>query len=334
MSGSSFGKILTVTTWGESHGPAIGVVVDGVPAGIPLCSEDFDFDMSRRKPSNASTSTKRKESDSVRILSGVFEGKTLGTPISLLIENSDQHSSDYEDIKNIYRPGHADFTYDAKYGFRDYRGGGRSSGRETACRVAAGVIAKKILSAVNMTVSSTVIYPESIPAGDSAGGKVTVTIENCVKGLGEPVFDKLDALLSHAVMSVGAVKAVEIGDGVSSAESFGSEFNDEFTVKEDNIVKATNHSGGILGGMSDGSPIIVTAYIKPTPSISLEQFTVTKAKEPVSISIKGRHDSCIVPRVAPVLEAMCALVLADELLLNMSSRIDNIISFYKGETNE
>lgn len=334
MSGSSFGKILTVTTWGESHGPAIGVVVDGVPAGMSLSTEDFDYDMGRRKPSSSTTSTKRKESDTVKILSGVFEGKTLGTPISLLIENSDQHSSDYEDIKDIYRPGHADFTYDSKYGFRDYRGGGRSSGRETACRVAAGVIAKKILSSVGMSVSSTIIYSENIPAGDSAGGKVTVTIDNCVKGLGEPVFDKLDALLSHAVMSVGAVKAVEIGDGVAAAESLGSEFNDEFTVKEDNIVKATNHSGGVLGGISDGSSVIVTAYIKPTPSISLEQFTVNSKKEPVSINIKGRHDSCIVPRVAPVLEAMCALVLADELLLNMSSKIENIISLYKGEIHE
>lgn len=334
MSASSFGKLFTITTWGESHGPSVGVVIDGVPAGISLTSQDFISDMSRRKPSDSKTSTKRKESDQVKILSGVFEGKTLGTPISLLIENEDSHSSDYEDIKNIYRPGHADFTYDAKYGFRDYRGGGRSSGRETACRMAAGVIAKKILESLGMSVSSTVIYPQDIPEGDSAGGKVTVTIDNVIKGLGEPVFDKLDALLSHAVMSVGAVKAVEIGDGIASADSLGSEFNDEFTVKEDNIVKATNHSGGILGGISDGSPIVVTAYIKPTPSISLQQFTVTDKAEPVSISIKGRHDSCIVPRVAPVIEAMCAIVIADALLVNMSSKIDNIISFYKGEIHE
>ena len=329
MSGSSIGKILTVTTWGESHGAALGAVVDGVPAGIPLSEEDFIEDMSRRRPSSDKVSTKRKESDAVRIMSGVFKGVTLGTPISLMIVNEDQHSPSYDNLEHTYRPGHADFTYDCKYGVRDHRGGGRSSGRETAARVAAGVIAKKILFPLGVTFESVPVLREDIPEGDSVGGTVSICIKNIPAGLGEPVFDKLDGLLSRAIMSVGAVKAVEFGDGVKAADSLGSENNDKFVVKDGKIVTKTNHCGGILGGMSTGGDIIIKAYIKPTPSISLPQQTVTDAGEPVTLEIKGRHDISIVKRVAPVLEAMCALVLADELLVNMSAKMSNVISFYK-----
>ena len=329
MSGSSIGKIFTVTTWGESHGAAIGVVLDGVPAGINLCEEDFLEDMSRRRPSSDKVSTKRKESDTVRIMSGVYNGVTLGTPISLMIVNEDQHSPSYDNLEHTYRPGHADFTYDCKYGVRDHRGGGRSSGRETAARVAAGVVAKKMLAPLGVTFESVPKLREDIPAGDSVGGTVSLCIKNIPSGLGEPVFDKLDGLLSRAIMSVGAVKAVEIGDGIKVADALGSENNDEFTVENGKIVTKTNHCGGILGGMSTGGDIIIKAYIKPTPSISLPQNTVTDTMEPTTLEIKGRHDISIVKRVAPVLEAMCAIVLADELLANMSAKMSNVISFYK-----
>lgn len=329
MSGSTIGKIFTVTTWGESHGAAIGAVLDGVPAGIKLSEEDFFEDMSRRRPSDDKVSTKRKESDTVRIMSGVYNGVTLGTPISLMIVNEDQHSPSYNNLEHTYRPGHADFTYDCKYGVRDHRGGGRSSGRETAARVAAGVVAKKILAPLGVTFESVPVLREDIPAGDSVGGTVSLCIKNIPAGLGEPVFDKLDGLLSRALMSVGAVKAVEIGDGVKVSEALGSENNDEFTVENGKIVTKTNHCGGILGGMSTGGDIHIKAHIKPTPSISLPQNTVTDGAESTVLEIKGRHDISIVKRVAPVLEAMCALVLADELLVNMSARMSNVISFYK-----
>lgn len=331
MSGSSLGKILKITTWGESHGPSLGVVIDGVPSGISLSCEDFIEDMKRRKPSEKSTSTKRKENDEVNILSGVFEGKTTGTPISLLIENTDQHSTDYSEIKDVYRPGHADFTYESKYGFRDYRGGGRSSGRETASRVAAGVVAKKIISELGVTLESSFVYREDIPSGDSAGGKVITTIKNVPVGLGEPVFDKLDALLSHAIMSIGAIKAIEFGDGIKVCEMLGSENNDEFINNGEKVITKTNHCGGILGGISNGQDIVITSYVKPTPSISLKQNTVDKEGNNTTINIKGRHDVSIVPRVVPVIEAMCSIVIADELLCNLSSKIENVKTFYKGD---
>ena len=334
MSGSTIGKIFTVTTWGESHGAAIGAVLDGVPAGIKLCEDDFLTDMSRRRPSSDKVSTKRKESDTVKIMSGVYNGLTLGTPISLIIFNEDQHSPSYDNLEHTYRPGHADFTYDMKYGFRDHRGGGRSSGRETAARVAAGVIAKKILEPLGVTFESEPVLKEDIPAGDSVGGTVSLRIKNVPAGLGEPVFDKLDGLLSRAIMSVGAVKAIEFGDGIKASKTLGSKNNDEFINKNGKIVTKTNHSGGVLGGMSTGGDIVIKAYIKPTPSISLPQKTVNDKGEPVTLEIKGRHDISIVKRVAPVLEAMCAIVLADELLANMSSKMSNVVSFYKGEIDE
>lgn len=329
MSESTFGNLFKITTWGESHGEAIGVVIDKVPAGIELCDEDFVPFMLARRPNNDKSSTKRKESDTVHILSGVFEGLTTGTPVSLIIKNEDAMSSSYDAIKDSYRPGHADFSYDQKYGFRDYRGGGRSSGRETATRVAAGVVARKILDKIGIEISSVYSYPLIESDMDSVGGKVTCTIENVPAGLGEPVFDKLDATISHAVMSIGAVKAIEIGKGTECANMQGSAFNDAFCVKDGKITTKTNNAGGILGGISAGNAIEFTAYIKPTPSISLKQDTVTKDAVETEIEIKGRHDKCIVPRVAPVIEAMAAIAICDALLINLSSRIDNIVSFYK-----
>ena len=328
MGGSTFGKILSVTTWGESHGPAIGCVVEGVPAGIDLCEEDFVYYMDLRKPSR-NTDTPRKESDTVKIMSGVFEGKTTGTPVSLMIVNENTHSQDYSNIKDVYRPGHADYTYDAKYGFRDYRGGGRSSGRETAMRVAAGVIARKILDTIGVTVSSAYSPVPEIPELDSMGGTVKVVVGNVPAGLGEPVFSKLDAELSKAFMSVGAVKAVEFGLGTKVSEMLGSENNDTFVNVDGKISTVNNNCGGILGGISDGDDIVIKAYIKPVPSILKEQKTVDKNGNETTLTIKGRHDKYLPPRIAPVLEAMTALTLADALLMNMTSRIENIIKVYK-----
>ena len=365
MSGSTFGNIFKITTWGESHGAALGVVVDGCPAGLPLCEEDIQVYLDRRKPGNSPFATQRKEGDLVEILSGVFEGKTTGTPISLLVRNTSQRSSDYSEIASYYRPGHADYTFDEKYGFRDYRGGGRSSGRETIGRVAAGAIAAKLLSSLGIEVMA---YTQSIgnisiresnfsleearsnktgmPDAnankeaealltkcmenlDSCGGVVTCKIRHCPAGLGEPVFDKLDAGLAKALMSIGAVKAVEIGDGVKVATMYGSENNDCFRMADGKIEKATNHAGGILGGMSDGSEIICRAYIKPTPSIFQKQNTVNKNGENIEIQIKGRHDPIIVPRAVVVVEAMAALTVADALLMNMTAKLDSIKKFYE-----
>lgn len=365
MAGSSFGNIFKITTWGESHGAALGVVIDGCPAGLELSEEDIQIYLNRRKPGNSPYSTPRKEGDVVEILSGVFEGKTTGTPISLIVRNTSQRSADYSEIASYYRPGHADYTFDEKYGFRDYRGGGRSSGRETIGRVAAGAIACKLLKSLGIEVSA---YTESIneikidyskfdineartnmtgmPDSeaskkaeeflqecikklDSCGGVVACKISGCPTGLGDPVFEKLDANLAKAMMSIGAVKAVEIGDGTKVATSFGSENNDAFEMVDDRIVKKTNHAGGILGGMSDGSDIFVKAYFKPTPSIFQSQSTVNKNGENIEVQIKGRHDPIIVPRAVVVVEAMAALTLVDALLLNMSSKLSNIQKFYK-----
>lgn len=333
MAGSTFGKHLTITTFGESHGPCIGVVIDGVPAGLSIKEEDFNSDLKRRAPKDPS-STKRKEPDNVKILSGVFESKSTGTPIAIIVENSNFSDRDYDEYKDIFRPSHADFTYYEKYGIRDHNGGGRSSGRETVARVLAGVIAKKILSLLDITFDTTYVFRQDIPAGDSVGGKVTVNVTNVPSGIGEPVFDKLDALLAHSVMSIGAVKAVEIGNGIKASENLGSENNDEFIVKNGKTTAKTNNAGGILGGISSSAPIVLTATIKPTPSISLKQNTVDINGNAKVIEVKGRHDSCIVPRVAPVIEAMMAITLADLLLINMSSKAENILKIYKGENNE
>ncbi len=346
MAGSTYGNIFKISTWGESHGPALGVVIDGCPAGLDLCEEDIQKYLDRRKPGQNSTTTARKESDTVEILSGVFEGKTTGAPISLMVRNADQHSKDYSNIASVYRPGHADYTFDSKYGIRDYRGGGRSSGRETLSRVAAGAIAIKILENLGITITAKAssIGPITLTDGmneeavsliekckmeqNSVGGSIECTIKNMPVGIGDTVFEKLDANLAKAIMSIGAVKAVEIGDGTKVSTAFASENNDEFYIENDVPAKRTNHSGGILGGMSDGDTIVLKAHIKPTPSISRTQSTITKDGNETSIEIHGRHDPCIVPRAIVVVESMCAITILDALLLNMSARLDNIVRFY------
>ena len=363
MAGNTFGKIFRITTWGESHGKALGVVVDGVPAGLPVSEADIQAFLDRRKPGGSRFSTPRKEADAVQILSGVFEGKATGTPISLLIPNTSQRSADYSEIASYYRPGHADYTFDQKYGFRDYRGGGRSSGRETAGRVAAGAIASLLLSQLGIRVcaytksigpvfcerfceeeirNNPLCMPdaqaacraeayleECIKRQDSSGGVVECFADGVPAGLGDPVFDKLDAALAGAVMSIGAVKAVEIGDGTAVSRARGSENNDPFRMRDGHVEKETNHAGGILGGISDGSRILLRAHIKPTPSIFSEQRTVNREGEDIAIRIKGRHDPVIVPRAVVVVEAMTALVLADALLSNMGARLDGVREFYR-----
>lgn len=363
MSQSTFGKKFTVTTWGESHGKALGAVVDGVPAGLPLSEEDIQVYLDRRKPGQSRYTTARKEGDLVEILSGVFQGKTTGTPISMIVRNTDQRSHDYGNIAYTYRPGHADFSFDSKYGFRDYRGGGRSSGRETIGRVAAGAIAAKILGELGITLQTytksigpvscrsfqpevisqnaffmpdpdaaqkaALFLEECIKEEDSAGGVIECRIQNVPAGIGDPVFGKLDALFAQALMSIGAVKAVEIGDGVSVSSMKGSSDNDGFCTTDGRITKTSNHSGGILGGISDGGEIILRAHIKPTPSISQEQQTVTNDGKSVAIQIKGRHDPVIVPRAVVVVEAMAAITLTDALFSNMSAKMDSVKTFYE-----
>ncbi|MCR4808192.1 MAG: chorismate synthase [Lachnospiraceae bacterium] len=364
MAGSTYGNNFRITTWGESHGPALGVVIDGCPAGLELNEKDIQIFLDRRKPGQSRFTTARAEGDEVEILSGVFEGKTTGTPISLMVRNKDQHSADYSQIASVYRPGHADYTFDAKYGFRDYRGGGRSSGRETIGRVAAGAVASKLLKELNIElltytrsvgsitidtnnfnrdeINNNPLYmPDAAAAqkaceyldelrakGDSAGGVIECIIKGMPAGIGEPVFDKLDSELARSVMSVGAVKAVEIGDGTDAAMSTGSVNNDPFVKADGKISKKTNHSGGILGGISDGSDIILRAHIKPTPSISLTQDTVSKEGEETSINIKGRHDPIIVPRAVVVVESMAAVTVADLIIRNMSSRLSHLKKIY------
>ncbi len=366
MAGSIYGNLFKITTWGESHGAAMGVVIDGCPAGLPLSTEDIQDFLNRRKPGQSKFSTQRQESDQAQILSGVFDGKTTGTPISILVYNEDQRSRDYQSLKNVYRPGHADYTYDAKYGFRDYRGGGRSSGRETIGRVAAGAVASKILRTLGISITTytksigNIQVPSSeyhfseisenvlampnnsyakkaseflescITNQDSSGGIIECMVHGVPAGIGEPVFERLDAALAKAVMSIGAVKGVEIGDGFESARTFGSEHNDAFSHSSDgNIIKETNHAGGILGGISDGSPIVLRVAVKPTPSISKEQQTVTSNGQDTFISITGRHDPVIVPRAVVVVESMVALTLVDFLFANMYSKMDAIVDFYK-----
>lgn len=365
MAGSTYGTLFSITTWGESHGPALGVVIDGCPAGLSLTETDIQSYLDRRKPGQSKFTTKRAESDKASILSGVFEGKTTGTPISIMVQNTDQRSRDYGKIKDCCRPGHADYTFDAKYGFRDYRGGGRSSGRETIGRVAAGAVAAKLLSelGIQVTAYTKAIGDISVPSSEyhyneimenalyipnnSYAGKASEYLEDCMKdhdscggiveciitgmpaGIGEPVFRKLDASLAEAVMSVGAVKGVEIGDGFQAAKALGSTNNDAFGVNGGKVFKETNHSGGILGGISDGSPVILRAAIKPTPSIAKEQRTITSSLENTTIAITGRHDPVIVPRAVVVVEAMAALTVLDLMMINMSSRLSSIKEFYQ-----
>ena len=364
MAGSSFGTVFRITTWGETHGRGVGVIIDGCPAGLALCEEDIQKYLDRRKPGQSRFTTKRNESDTVEILSGVFEGRTTGTPISLMVRNKDQRSRDYSAIAEVFRPGHADYTFDAKYGFRDYRGGGRSSGRETLARVAAGAVAAKVLKELGISLNAYTrsIGPVSIdPARfdlalreenalympdaeaaraaehflekkmkeqDSAGGVVECRITGMPAGIGEPVFDKLSANLGKAVLSIGAVKGFEIGDGFAAADLAGSENNDPFYMKDGQVRKGSNHSGGVLGGMSDGAEIIFRAAFKPPPSIARQQDTVTRSGEETAIEIHGRHDPVIVPRAVVVVETMAAATVLDLLLVNMGSRMDRVKDFY------
>ena len=345
MAGSGFGTVFRITTWGESHGKALGVVVDGCPAGIPLSEEDITPYMNRRRPNGGVMSTQRNEEDKVEILSGVFDGKTTGTPISMLIRNKDERSRDYGNIAESYRPGHADYGFDAKYGFRDYRGGGRSSGRETAGRVAAGAIAQKLLRMLGIECRAVLDRVGDVPAEDSAaaedlvrqcreeqdsiGSVVRCTVSGMPAGVGDPVFEKLDADLAQAMFSIGAVKGLDIGDGHRAASARGSENNDSFYIKEGKVAARTNHAGGILGGLSDGENIEMTVYFKPTPSIARPQKSVNKAGEEIDLVIHGRHDPVIGARAAVVVECMTAVVLVDALLRNMMSRAEEVVSFYR-----
>ncbi len=356
MAGNTFGRALRLTTFGESHGPGLGGIIDGCPAGLELTEAHIQAELDRRKPGHGPTATKRKESDTVRLLSGVFEGCTTGTPIAFFVANEDQRSGDYGNLAEAFRPGHADWAYFQKYnGLRDHRGGGRSSGRETAARVAGGVIAKKILArrgvsilagcvelggiaaplwGLDMNGAATRPYCAAAPsvvsqwdalvaearkAGETLGGIVRIEARNVPAGLGEPVFDKLDAVLAHALMSVGAVKGVEVGQGFAAAALRGSQNNDPMlpadTPEPGKARFASNHAGGILGGISSGQDIVLRAAVKPIASIAITQQTVDRQGQPVDILIGGRHDLSAIPRIVPVLEAMTALALADALLL-------------------
>ena len=364
MAGSGFGTNFRITTWGETHGAGVGVVVDGCPAGLPLEREDVQKYLDRRKPGQSKYTTQRKEGDQVEILSGIFEGRTTGTPISMVVYNKDQRSKDYSNIKDIYRPGHADFTFDMKYGFRDYRGGGRSSGRETIGRVAAGAVAAKVLKELGIEIKAyakaiagievskdhfhfaeMINNPFNMPDKeaaklvqekadqmikemDSIGGIIECQITGMPVGIGETVFDKLDAELSKAIMSIGSVKGFEIGDGFEAANLRGSENNDDFICVDGKVAKETNHSGGVLGGMSDGSAIVFRAAIKPTPSIAQTQKTVNRDLDNVEIEIHGRHDPMIVPRAVVVVESMAAVTILDGVLKNLGATMDNIKKIY------
>ncbi|MGQ0794338.1 MAG: chorismate synthase [Deltaproteobacteria bacterium] len=356
MAGNSFGQVFRITTWGESHGAALGVVVDGCPAGLLIEEADIQLELDRRRPGQSALTTQRKEADRVEILSGVFQGKTLGTPIALLVRNEDAISKSYEDIRDIYRPGHADFTYDAKYGFRDYRGGGRSSARETVGRVAAAAIAKKILNLHGITTTGYVRqigniiaeridfdYIEQNPArcpdpdkaaqmaklidtvrreGDSIGGIVEVVSRGVPEGLGDPVFHKIDADLAAGLMSIGGIRAFEVGMGFGVASKRGSEVNDlMYSDDSGNLGFMTNNSGGILGGITSGAEMVVRIAVKPTSSIPKVQKTVDRFGNPADLVVKGRHDPCLCPRAVPIAEAMVNLVLADHLLMSKIARI-------------
>ena len=348
--GSTFGRILRLTTFGESHGPALGGIVEGVPAGLPLETAHLQRDLDRRRPGQSAVTTQRQEGDRVEILSGLFEGKATGSPIGFLVRNQDAQSKDYEAIREVFRPGHADYTYFVKYGHRDHRGGGRASGRETVSRVAAGAIAKQILAPAGVTIRACTLRVGPIEArrrdyevaeknpvrapdaeaaeemaallvrlreeGDSVGGIVEVTASGVPAGLGDPVFDKLDAVLAQAMMSIGAIKAIEIGDGFEASRLKGSEAHDAM----DASGFLSNHAGGILGGISTGQDIVMRLAIKPTSSLRVPQRSVNTQGEEVTVKTEGRHDPCVCPRVVPVAEAMMALALADAWLIQKTVR--------------
>ncbi len=353
MSGNSIGKLFTVTSFGESHGPAIGCIVDGCPPGMALSAEDLQGDLDRRKPGTSRHTTQRREDDIVEILSGVFEGKTTGTPIGLMIRNTDQRSKDYSNILDRFRPGHADYTYNQKYGFRDYRGGGRSSARETAMRVAAGGIAKKYLrerygieirgylaqlgpirpekfdwDQVERNpffcpdvdkVAEMEAYMDSLrKEGNSIGARINVVATGMMAGLGEPIFDRLDADLAHALMSINAVKGVEIGDGFRCVEQKGTEHRDEMTPEG----FLSNHAGGVLGGISSGQDLVASIALKPTSSLRLPGRTVNRDGESVEVVTQGRHDPCVGIRATPIAEAMMAIVVMDHTLRHRGQNMD------------
>ncbi len=355
---NTFGKKLTLTTFGESHGKALGCVLDGVPAGLAIDEAYIQSELDRRKPGKSELETGRKEADRVEILSGVFEGLSTGTPIAMVIFNTNQKSKDYDNVKDLFRPGHADFTYYHKYGLRDYRGGGRSSARETAARVAGGAIAKLILAEIGVAIQSGVCEVDGISGEiqdfeyakgsklyaldpnvekaqesailtaknnhNSVGGVVLTTATGVPIGLGEPIYYKLDATLAEAMMGINAAKAVEIGDGVASTHLKGNESNDELN----NQGFVSNHAGGILGGISNGDTVIVKTHFKPTPSIFQEQDTITTDNQEVKCNLKGRHDPCVAIRGSIVCEAMMALTLADMVLLNMGKKMEHLKSIY------
>jgi len=356
MAGSSFGTLFRISTYGESHGVAVGVVLDGCPAGLPLDEADIQHDLDRRRVGQSRMTSSRNEADAVRILSGVFEGRTTGTPIAMLVENTNARPQDYDTIRELYRPGHADYTWDAKFGFRDYRGGGRASARETIGRVAAGAVARKLLGTIGVHVwgytlqlahlRAQRIEPDQIERNpmrcpdpdvapqmvalveqarrelDSLGGVVEVRANNVPPGLGEPVFDKLDADIGKAMFSIPAVKGVEIGAGFGAVTARGSENNDPFVQRADGTIGTlTNHAGGILGGISTGEEIVVRLAAKPPASIAREQQTVARSGEPASIAVKGRHDPTVLPRLVPVAEAMLLLVLADHWLRQRAAQV-------------
>ncbi len=361
---SIYGSQFKISTFGESHGRAIGVVIDGCPAGLRLTEEDIQKDLNRRKPGASKYATKRSEKDSCQILSGVFNAVTTGTPIAIVVFNEDQRSKDYSEIAETFRPGHADFSYFSKYGIRDHRGGGRSSGRETTARVAAGAVARKILNEFNIDISAytlslgdievdrsrmdiskrfdnPLVMPDNeayIEAAkylekamedmDSVGGVCECVIKGVYPGLGEPVFNKLDAELAKAVTSIGAVKGIEFGAGFSAPKLKGSSSNDGFLFSDGKVSKYRNNAGGILGGISDGSDIIFRAAFKPTPSIAQKQKTINTSMENIEISISGRHDPVIVPRAIVVVEAMAAIVITDMLLLNANSKMEYLKKIY------
>lgn len=353
MAGNSIGQVFRVTTFGESHGIALGCIVDGVPPGISLTEADLQHDLDRRRPGTSRYTTPRREPDQVKILSGVFDGMTTGTSIGLLIENTDQRSQDYGDIKDVFRPGHADYTYEQKYGVRDYRGGGRSSARETAMRVAAGAIAKKYLEQqFGIVIRGCMTQMGDIPLqikdwnavennpffcpdpdkitaldelirelkkeGDSIGAKITVVADNVPPGLGEPVFDRLDADIAHALMSINAVKGVEIGEGFAAVNLRGSENRDEITQQG----FQSNHAGGILGGISSGQQIVAHMALKPTSSITVPGKTINRQGEEVEMITRGRHDPCVGIRAVPIAEAMVAIVLMDHMLRQRAQNAD------------
>ena len=356
MAGNSIGKLFRVMTFGESHGEAIGGIVEGCPAGLVLDFDKIQTELDRRKPGQSSIVTQRKETDKVCFLSGIFQGKTTGTPIGFIIENNNQHSEDYNHIQNVYRPNHADYTYDKKYGFRDYRGGGRSSARETACRVVAGAIAKQFLSQIKITAyvsavgnlslknenyqeldfskieNNPVRCPDADLAiqmeeyikqirkqGDTIGGIITCVIQNVPVGLGEPVFDKLHAELGKAMLSINAVKGFEYGGGFSSIQKKGSEYNDIFTTKG---TTQTNNSGGVQGGISNGMDIYFRVAFKPVATIMQSQKSIDREGNEVEVIGKGRHDPCVVPRAVPIVEAMAAITIADLFLINNAYKFD------------